>query len=235
MFAIIYLLLIAILVVFSWIGSAYGLMLPDGTVLSSLLSSNSVRWFVRHSIDNIATAPIVEALLVLLMVGAVEQSGIGKIVSGLVREHTLPSLTRHQRYALHISLGVFVVCVLIVAMGFVGPGGNLLSVTGRIAGGPFARGWLPLLCVCICIPCISYGWISDLWNTGHDVLWGLTSAIARCSGYFVTLIVASQLMAIVRYLRLFELIGWGDGGTVIASVCAAIIYGFPLIVSIVRN
>ena len=232
MFAIIYLLLIAVLVAFSWVGSVYGLLLPDGTVLPSLLSADSVRWFVRHSIDNIAAAPLVEALLVLLMVGAVEQSGIGKIVMGVVREHTLPSLSRHQRYALHISLFVFIICVLVIVVGLVGPGGNLLSVTGRISGGPFARGWLPLLCVCVCIPCISYGWIGDLWNSGNELLSGLTAAIARCSGYFVTLIVASQLIASVQYLRLFELIGWGSGA---ASVCVAIVYGLPLIVSVVRD
>ena len=232
MFAIIYLLLIVVLVAFSWIGSVYGLMQPDGTMLPSLLSAESVRWFVRHGIDNIAAAPIVEVLLALLMVGAVEESGIGKILSGIVREHTLPFLSRHQRYALHVSLAVFVVCVFVVAVGLVGPGGNLLSVTGRIAGGPFARGWLPLLCICVCVPCVFYGWIADLWNTERDVLSGLTAAIARCSGYFVTLIVASQLMAIVQYLRLFELVGWGSGAV---SVCAAIVYGLPLVVSVVRD
>ena len=232
MFAIIYLLLVAVLVAFSWVGSVYGLTLPDGSILPSLLSADSVRWFVRHSIDNIAAAPIVETLLVLLTVGSVEQSGIGRIVSGVVRERVFPSLSRHQRYALHVSLAVFVTCVLVVVMGLVGPGGNLLSVTGRIAGGPFACGWLFLLCICICVPCIVCAWIGGLWRTGRDVLSGLASAIARCSGYFVTLIVASQLMAAVQYLRLFELMGWGCEA---ASVCAVLIYGIPLLMSIARD
>lgn len=232
MFAIIYLLLIVALVAFSWVGSVYGLMLPDGAVLPSLLSADSVRWFVRHSIDNIAAAPLVEVLLVMVMVGAVGQSGVWKMLQGVLSRRSFPSLTRQQKYALHISVAVLVVCVGAVAVGILGSNGNLLSVTGRIAGGPLSRGWLPLLCVCVCIPCISYGRISGLWRTERDVLSGLTATIARCSGYFVTFIVASQLMAAVRYVRLLEFVG--EYGVVLTA-CAAIVYGVPLLVSLIRD
>ena len=232
MFTLLYLLLIAILVVFSWVGSVYGLVLSDGTMLPNLLSADSVRWFVRHSIGNIASAPIVEVLLVLMTMSAVKQSGILKILSDLLREHTLGPLSRQQRYALHISVSVFVVCIILVGIGLVGPNANLLSVTGGIAGGPFAQGWLPLLCVCVSVPCIVYGWISDLWHTERDVLSGITAFISHYSGYFVTLIVASQLMATMQYLRLFELVGWGSTPT---SVCATIVYGLPLLVAIVGD
>lgn len=232
MFAIIYLLLIAALVVFSWVSSVYGFMLPDGTVLPSLLSADSVRWFVRHSIDNIAAAPIVEVLLLLVMMGAVEQSGLWNMLLGILRERTFPSLSRQQKYALHISVAVFLVCLSVIAVGLWGAGGNLLSVTGRIAGGPFSRGWLPLLCICVCIPCICYAWIGGLWHTERDVLSGLSATISRQSGYFITLIVASQLMATMQYLQLFEFLGWGSGAV---NVCAAIVYGLPLIVAILRD
>ena len=58
--SILYLIILVLLVLFSWIGSAYGLMLPDGTLIPNLLGADSVRYFVRHGIEHIAAAPIVE-------------------------------------------------------------------------------------------------------------------------------------------------------------------------------
>ncbi len=232
MFTLIYLLLLIALVVFSWIGSVYGIMLPDATVLPNLLSADSVRWFVRHAIDNMADAPFVEVVLVLMMISAAEQSGLWNTLITTLRRHVRSSLSRQQKFALHVSVTLFAVCVLIVMVGLVGPRGNLLSVTGRIAGGPFASGWLPLLNVCVCLSCLSYGWLVGLWRTERDVLKAFTATIARCSGYFVTLIVASQLMAVVQYLHLLDLLGWGE---VSMLPIITVVYGLPLIVSLVRD
>ena len=229
--SILYLIILALLVLFSWIGSVYGLMLPDGMLIPNLLGADSVRYFVRHSIEHIAAAPFVEVILLLMMASAVEQSGLWRYFVEAVRECTLPALSRRQSYAMRISLIVFVVCVLVVGMGLIGPRGNLLSVTGHIAGGPFAQGWLPLLCVCICIPCICYGWLSGVWNTERAVLSALAISIARYSSYFVTLVIASQLMAAIHYLHLFDLFGWGNTAL---SVCAVIVYGLPLLLLLIN-
>ena len=225
--SILYLVILVLLVLFSWIGSACGLMLPDGMHLPNLLGADSVRYFVRHSIDHISASPLVEVILLLLMISAVVQSGLWSSLVETLRERTLPTLSRRQVYSLRVSLVIFVVCLLIIAMGFVGPQGNLLSVTGRIAGGPFAQGWLPLLSLCVCLPCICYGWLSGMWSTERDILSALTVTIARRSSYFVTLIIASQVMAAIRYLHLFELLGWGD---MASSVCYLLLSGLPLLI-----
>ena len=229
---ILYLIILALLVLFSWVGSAYGLMLPDGMLIPNLLGADSVRYFVRHSIEHIASAPLVEVILLLMMISAVGQCGLWRYLVEALRERTLPTLTRRQVYSLRVSVVIFVVCVLIITLGFVGPQGNLLSVTGRIAGGPFAAGWLPLTCVCVCVPCVCYGWLSGVWGTERDILTALTTAIARCSSYFVTLIIGSQVMAAIRYLHLFELLGWGDVAT---TICSLLLYGLPLILVLVTK
>ena len=54
MFTICYTLLIIVAILFSWVGNIYGLLLPDGEVLPNLLSEESVRWFVRNSMDHIS-------------------------------------------------------------------------------------------------------------------------------------------------------------------------------------
>lgn len=221
-----YLLLLLLLVLFSWVGSVYGLILPDGTLLPNLLGPDSVRYFVRHGMEHIAAAPIVEVLLILLMFGAVEQSGLWNHLMSVFRLRPASSLTRRHSYALRVSVVVFVICVAIVLMGIVGPRGNLLSVTGSIAGGPFSCGWLLLLAVSIVLSSICYGVMSGMWCSGPEVISSITSVIARRSDYFVVLIVVSQLMAAVQYLGLYQLLGWGDVGI---SLFTLLVYGLPLV------
>lgn len=226
LFATLYLVLLVLLVLFSWIASAYGLVLPSGEAVSSLLGADSMRWFVRHSVENIAAAPIVQVVLVLIMVGAVRSCGVVRGVGNLVREGRRLPLSRRQQYAARIALIVLGVCLLLVVWGIVAPSGNLLSVTGRIAGGPLSGGWPFILLLLVCVPCLVYGRISGLWHTERDVLDAFTAEIARCSGYFVTLIVGSQLMAALHYVHLFDLLGWGRKGV---NFFMFLLYGLPLL------
>ena len=220
MFTIIYLLLIAVLVLFSWAGNVYGLLLPDGTLLPNLLSQEGIRWFVRHSIDNISTAPLAELLLVLIIVGALRSSGLWS--SLLHRDLRNIHRTRHALYA---ALILFALCAIVLLIGIV-PGGNLLSVTGHISGGPFASGWLFLLTLVLVMPCLLYGYMSGQWHTRKDLFAGITSEISTCASYFVTLITASQLVAIAHHLHLSELL---QAPSIIQDIIEAVVYILPLI------
>lgn len=214
-----YLLLIVIMALFSWVGSVYGLMLPDGEIIPNLLTPESLRWFVRHSIDHIAASPLVELLMVLIVIGALRSSGLlAAIVS-----HA--SLSRRERHALVISV-VLLGGELILLLWGILPGGNLLSITGHIHGGPLERGWLFILLVTVCAPCIIYGRMSGAWLSNGEVASHLTSEISRQASYVVTCIIASQLMAGVHYIRLFDLLAWGNAMRMLFS---ALIYGIPLI------
>ena len=64
MISMLYLLLFVALVVFSWVANIYGLTLPSGSLVPSLFSEESVRWFVRHGVDNVSAAPLGQVLLV---------------------------------------------------------------------------------------------------------------------------------------------------------------------------
>lgn len=221
-----YFLLLVVVVLFSWVGSIYALPLPDGSVLPNLLSEESVRWFVRHSIDNVSEAPFVEVLLSLFLVGALRSSGL---FSALVHRTSLD--IRRNRHALYIALAVLVVCLLVVLLGIL-PGGNLLSVTGYVAGGPFAAGWLFLLTSVMSVTCVVYGRMSGQWRNSRDVFTGLSSEIASCASYFVTLVVASQLVAAMQFVRLPELLGISY---TVQRILVALVYIIPLIVLFVTN
>ena len=116
-------------------------------------------------------------------------------------------------------------CLCALLLG-IAPGGNLLSVTGHIAGGPFSSGWLFLLAVVICLPCIIYGRMSGQWHTEKEILVGLSAEIVRCADCFVTCIVASQLVATMRYVCLFDLLGWSD---TLITLAETIVYALPFI------
>ena len=207
-------------------------MLPNGAVMPSLLSADSMRWFVRHSMEIIEAAPLAQVLLILLMVGTIRSCGLIRYVAHLMREHKALALVHRQKHATRIALLVFGVFVALVLSGILTPDGNLLSVTGHIAGGPFSRGWLFLLCLVVCVPCLVYGRLSDLWHTEYELLGFLTSEIARCSGYFVTLVVAALFMAALHYVGLFELLGWSDS---VVAIFSMVLYGLPLAVTIYKD
>lgn len=232
MFTTIYICFLLVLVFVSWIASIYGLMLPNGAVMPSLLSADSMRWFVRHSMEIIEAAPLAQVLLILLMVGTIRSCGLIRYVAHLMREHKALPLVYRQKHATRIALLVFGVFVALVLSGILTPDGNLLSVTGHIAGGPFSRGWLFLLCLVVCVPCLVYGRLSDLWHTEYELLGFLTSEIARCSGYFVTLVVAALFMAALHYVGLFELLGWSDS---VVAIFSMVLYGLPLAVTIYKD
>ena len=220
-----YLLSIVILVLFSWVGSVCGLTLPNGALIPNLLSPESLRWFVRHGIDHIAASPLVELLLVLIVIGALRSSGL---LSAIV-SHS--SMSRRQRHALIISIGLFGGELLLLVLGIL-PGGNLLSITGHVYGSPLAQGWLFILLLIISIPCIAYGRMSGAWTSSDSVISKLTSEISRCSSYVIICIVASQLIACVDYICLFDFLEWGDFMSILFEV---IVYGMPFIVLFITN
>ena len=215
----IYLLLFIVLILFSWVGSVYGLMLPDGSLMPNLLNDEGVRWFVRHSMDNISSAPFAEVMLGLLAVGALHDSGLWYAL------WHRSQLVQRQRHALIASWVVMAACGLIVLLGII-PGGNLLSVTGHLSGGPFASGWPFLVSLIIIIPCIVYGKMCGQWRTANELYSGLTSAIVSYANCFITIVVASQLVAGIHYVGLFCLLGLSS---TMQSLCVGLIYAIPLI------
>ena len=221
-----YLLLTAILVLFSWIGSAYALPLQDGSIIPNLLSEEGIRWLVRHSVDNITTAPLAEVLLILIAVGALHGSGL---LNAII--HHERNTNRRDGHALRIALAIMMICVGLVLVG-IAPGGNLLSVTGHIAGGPFASGWIFLLTLIVSIPSIVYGWMSGRWHNGREMYARLSSKISSCASYFITLVVASQLLAVAQYIHLFELLKVSH---TLQKVIITLVYAIPLIILFVTN
>lgn len=225
MISMLYLLLFVALVVFSWVANIYGLTLPSGSLVPSLFSEESVRWFVRHGVDNVSAAPLGQVLLVLLAMGALRSSGLmTSLRKGAI-------LDQRQRHARRVSLIVCSICILFVVLGIL-PGGNLLGVTGHITGGPFAAGWLFISSLIVVLSSIVYGVMCEHWHFGADLFTDIAVGMGVYSNYFFVLVVASQLVAAVGYVQLFDLLRMSP---VAQNILVSLVYVLPLVLLIIKN
>ena len=110
--SIVFFLLTLALVLFSWIGSIYGL----GEV-QSLLSAEGIRWVLGHVVENYVQSPVLGIVLILFMgLGIVLRSGLYDAVKRYARRNKL--LSRKERRALMLSVGVLLLylAILVVSM-----------------------------------------------------------------------------------------------------------------------
>lgn len=203
-FTTIYLLLLVTAVIASWLVGLYGV--ASG---GNLLSDEGVRWWMRSVLPSFAASPVGEIFVVLFTLGIVRQSFRKRPTS---------------RKAVAVALLVFVALLGLLLCGLFS--GTLLSVTGRWANSPLQGGWLIVLALLTGIPSLCCGLTNGTFANGEQVLRALSSEVVRCAPSFVTLFVASQLVAVLAYSGLPAVCGIGD--TAFRCI-AAVLYWLPFI------
>lgn len=228
--AILYALLCVVVVLFSWMGSIYELTQSQPAafdteeyVLQNLLSPEAIRWFVRNVTSNFLLSPIGNVMLVLIGLGILEKSGMVSVLWKLLHRHK-PSLK--QQRALMAALLVFVLCVAVVVTGLIRPWGMLLGVTGTILHSPFADGLLFFISLTCCMVSMVYGSICGEFRSSNDIVMALSHSISDFASYLLTLFIASQLIACIKYSCINLLLGISDTSFYWISQA---IYWLPLI------
>ena len=196
-FTTLYLLLLFVAVIASWLVGLYGV-----SGVRSLLSAEGIRWWMRVVMPSFASAFLPEVMVVLFALGIVRRS-----------------FRRWNGRAFAAAVAVFVLLLGLVGWGVLS--GSLLSVSGRWAHSPLQVAWLPLLAALVSIPALCYGLASGTYTSGTQVLRALGCEVVRCAPAFVTLFVASQLMAVLAYSGLPTVCGMGESAfrVVKAVVC----------------
>ena len=211
-FTTLYVLLLVLAVLASWLVGLYGV-----DSVNSLLSGEGVRWWMRSVLPSFVASPVGEMLLVLFTLGAIKVTHSSEEARGRLRPWA-------------VALVVFALLTGLVVWGVMS--GCLLSVTGRWAHSPLQAGWLPVLSLLVGIPCLSFGLTNGTLTSGSQVLEALSSEVKRCAPAFVTLFVASQLVAVLNYSRLPQACGIGEKAY---TYIVYAIYWIPFIVTYLKK
>ena len=220
--AIVYLVLLVLAVFVSWIGSVVEIRTlgrSGGPMLQSLLSEQGIRWFVRNAASCMGNAPVGEAMMILVAVGAGKESGLFRALL-----HSM-TLSPRERVSLLISLITFVVIIVIILFGLFSGSNLLLGVTGAIKGGPLAHGAVFILMLALLLPSLIYGISTDTFHTASECVEALSSMIRVAASFLLTMLIAAQLIETVKYTRLDALAGISPG---LMSVLSFLIYWIPL-------
>lgn len=222
--AVIYLILLVIVILVSWIGSVVEIRTlgrNGAPLLRSVLSEQGIRWFVRNAAACMGSAPVGEAIMILIALGAGRESGFFRAFANT------RTLSPKERVSMVISLSIFAVLSVLILYGLFSGGNLLLGVTGTLRGGPLAEGAVFILMLAVLLPSLIYGISTDTFHTVRECVDALSSMIKVAASFLLTMLVAAQLIATVKYTHLDMLSGITPG---MMSVISFLIYWVPLAV-----
>ena len=168
-----------VLVLVSWLLSA---TLTEG--VTSLLSSEGMRWFFGSFVSMLVSKWLVWLLLLSMAGGCLWQSGLLKVSLNGYRE----------RIAFRTTLILFLLYVLIIVALTAVPHAQLLSATGRLFPSPFSRALVPIVAFGILLHSAVYGWASGRFTSFADVIDSLSYGLQKAAPLFILYVVFFQFI-----------------------------------------
>ena len=220
--AIVYLLLLIIVILASWIGSIMEIsrVSHNGELaFRSVLEVSGIRWAVRTAASSLGNAPIGNALMLFIAIGAGRGSGLFRALS------RLRSLSPKEKRALYISVVILALYVFVIVLGVFAGSHLLLGITGTLAGSPLYEGFMFLLMLAVCLPSLVYGLSTETFRTAGDCADAFCTILPPFAHFLVTMLVAAQLLQTLEYTHLDVLLGITQKSMRIISF---IIYWLPL-------
>ena len=227
--AIVYLLLLLIVILASWIGSIMEISRVGDNgelALRSVLGVSGIRWAVRTAASCLGNAPIGNALMLFMAIGAGRGSGLFRALS------RLRSLSPKEAMALYISLVVLAIYICLILWGVFGGSHLLLGITGTLAGSPLYEGFMFLLMLAICLPALVYGLSTETFRTAADCADAFCTILPPFAHFLVTMLVAAQLLQALEYTHIDAFLGISEIGM---QVLSFLIYWLPLPIILLRN
>lgn len=227
--AIVYLMLLVIVILASWIGSIVEMKYSVGNsrlMLRSILGVPGIRWAVRSAAGCLNDAPIGNALMLFMAIGVGRGSGLFRAI-----DHT-SILSPKERTALLISMAVLALYICLIVLGIFAGSHLLLGITGNLTGSPLYEGFMFLLMLAVALPAIVFGLSTDTFRTAYDCVEAFSSIIKPFAEFLITMLVAAQLLTALTYSGIDRYIGLTDDSTRIVSF---IIYWLPLPIILLQH
>lgn len=226
---IIYLILLLLTIMVSWIGSIMEMRSAQTNselALRSVLGLSGIRWAVRSASHSLSQAPIGNALMLFIALGAGRGSGLFSAFSAL------KSLPPKERNALYISMAVLTVYLCVILIGLFYGSHLLLGITGRLYGSPLYEGVVFLFMLAVCMPSVVYGFATGRFRNMADCINAFTTVMPTIVQFLVTMLIASQLIQILDYSHIAILLGLTENGMEILSF---LLYWLPLPIIVIWN
>ena len=220
--AVIYLILLFLVIIVSWIGSIMEISRVGGNgelALRSVLGVPGLRWAIRSAATCLGNAPVGNALMLFIAVGAGRGSGLFRALS------RLRSLSPKEMTAFYISLVVLIIYVFLIVLGVFTGSHLLLGITGTLKGSPLYDGIMFLLMLAVCLPSLVYGLSTETFRTAQDCVDAFCTMLPEFAHFLVTMLVAAQLIQTLEYTHIDVLLGLTDNAMRIISF---LIYWLPL-------
>lgn len=199
--ATVFFLLTVAVALFSWIGSIYGL-----DKVQSLLSSEGIRWELRHAIGNFVQTPALGIVMMLFIgFGIACHSGIGGTIARTVRRGK--PISRKEKRALVLAGFTWMVYTLVIVCTTFAPWTILRSVTGSLTNSPFQKGIYYLISFGTGLSGVVFGYASGRFRDDKDIVRGMSCLFVRFADYFVVLFFIVQFFSSLMYTNLVEWVG----------------------------
>ena len=220
--ALIYLILLILVIIVSWIGSIMEIGRASGNgdlALRSVLGVSGLRWAVRTAATCLGDAPVGNALMLFMAIGAGRGSGLFRALS------RLRNLSPKEATAFYISVVVLGLFVCLIVLGVYAGSHLLLGITGLLKSSPLYDGFMFLVMLAVCIPSLVYGLSTETFRTAADCVDAFCTILPPFAHFLVTMLVAAQLLQTLEYTNIDLLLGLSDNGMRIVSF---LVYWLPL-------
>ena len=220
--AVIYLILLILVIVVSWIGSIMEIGRAGGNeelALRSVLGVPGLRWAVRTAASCLGNAPVGNALMLFMAIGAGKGSGLFRALS------RLRNLSPKESTAFYISLVVLAIFIFLIILGVYAGSHLLLGITGTLKGSPLYDGFMFLVMLGIGLPSLVYGLSTETFRTARDCVNAFCTILPPFAHFLVTMLVAAQLLQTLEYTNIDVLLGISDNAMRIISF---LVYWVPL-------
>lgn len=220
--AVIYLVLLILAIIVSWIGSIMEISRVGSNgdmALRSVLGVPGLRWAIRTAATCLGGAPVGNALMLFIAIGAGKGSGLFRALS------RLRSLSPKESTAFYISVVVLAIYLLLIVLGVYAGSHLLLGITGTLKGSPLYDGLMFLVMLAVCLPSLVYGLSTETFRTVSDCVDAFCTILPPFAHFLVTMLVAAQLLQTLEYTNIDLLLGITDNAMRIISF---LLYWLPL-------
>ena len=227
--AVIYLILLILVILVSWIGSIMEISRVGGNgelALRSVLGVPGLRWTVRTAASCLGNAPIGNALMLFMAIGVGRGSGLFRALA------RLRNLSPKEMTAFYISMVVLVIYLSLIVLGLFTGSHLLLGITGNLKGSPLYDGFMFLVMLGICLPSLVYGLSTETFRTAGDCVDAFCTILPPFAHFLVTMLIAAQLIQTLEYTHIDAIIGITANSMQVTSF---LLYWLPLPIILIRN